>query len=356
MIDSDGHIIENLKEIFEYFESPYAGGLAIRNGLAQGHGLWPQLDGWPRQMLQARTGATTAWVSSADEWVRVLDETGIELTVLYPTVALSHGLIRDVEWSIALARAYNSWIADRYQAVDRRLRFVALLPLHDPVAAAAELERAVVELGAQGGVMAAAGLPEALGAPGFAPLYAKAEELDVPLVVHGAPAAVLPDLFDRFSHIHVLAHPYLQMMSMTSMFKAGVFDKFTKLRVGFFEAGASWVPFLVSRLDRTTSILGHEQYEVYQGDGPPRVPSDVIREGRVFFSVEGEEPLIGAVLDDLGAQCLCFASDFPHEQGNAKEVLHEADELRERDDLSDEQRAAVFRDNALLLYGERLLA
>jgi uncharacterized protein len=350
-IDADGHVIEDLREIHDYLDAPYRDGSALRHGLERGHSYWPELDGFSRPAMANRLDLETDWWTDASLWLQVLDEAELERTVLHPTVALAHGRIRDVDWAVHLARAYNLWIEDRYYRVDDRLGWVALLPLQEPIEAAAELRRSVTEGGARGGVLTPAGLNQALGAAAFYPIYEEAERLNVPLIVHGAPAVVLPDIFDRFSHVHVLAHPILQLMSMTSMFKAGVFDKFTKLRVGFFEAGASWVPFLVNRLDRTTSILGNEPYGVCATEDGPSLPSRVIQEGRVFFSVEGDEPLVGYVLDQFGGQCLCFASDFPHEQGSANSVVKEAIEISERDDLSDEQKRAVLHDNAILLYG-----
>ncbi len=354
VFDADGHVLEDMLDMYEFLEPPYNRGVIVDRAIKRGHSLWPQLDGFPRQALAARmeasSGWTTEWWTTADQWTSVLDETGVGGTVLYPTAGLAHGIIRDAEWAVALAKAYNDWIAHRYRQVDDRLQFVALLALQDPVSAAAELRRAVVELGAVGGVLAGAGLNKPLGAPELFPLYEAAQELDVPLVVHGGPAAVLPDIYDNFTHIHVLHHPVFQMISMTSMFKGGVFDRFRKLRVGYFEAGAAWVPFLLARLDRTTEYVGYQPYSVYATDEEPQLPSEVIRAGRVFFSVEGEEPLLPHVLDGLGDHCLCFASDYPHEQGDAKALLREAGEISGRDDISDAQKAGILNDNAFRLY------
>lgn len=350
MIDADGHIIEDLREIHDYLEPPYGGSAVISNSVARGFSFWPDLDGFNRQAICARAGLETDYVTDAGLWSAVLDQTKIERTVLYPTGGLGHSRIRDVDWGVHLARAYNRWIEERYYRVDKRLGWVALLPLQDPAEAAAELERAVTSGGAAGGVLTPGDLRKPLGAPEFLPIYQTAEALDVPLIVHGAPVGVLPDIYDRYTHIHVLHHPVSQLISMTSMLKAGVFNKFPRLRIGYFEAGASWVPFLVNRLDRTTSILGYEPYDVYATNEPPELPSDIIRNGRIFFSVEGDEPLVPQVLEAFGSQCLCFASDYPHEQGSAKSVSHEAEEISERTDLSPEQQQAILHNNATLLY------
>src|SRR5678815_5427733 len=64
------------------------------------------------------------------------------MTVLYPTGGLGLGLIQNPEWACVLARAYNSWLADRFIKQSPRLHGVAILPVHEPLEAAKELERA----------------------------------------------------------------------------------------------------------------------------------------------------------------------------------------------------------------------
>ena len=60
------------------------------------------------------------------------------MTVLYPTGGLGLGLVQNPEWACVLARAYNSWIADRFTTQSPRLQAVALLPVHEPLEAAEE--------------------------------------------------------------------------------------------------------------------------------------------------------------------------------------------------------------------------
>lgn len=65
----------------------------------------------------------------------------------------------------------------------RLIKGVALLPLQDPTSAADELKRAVRELGAVSGMLAADGC-WLLGHQRFDPIYAAAQALGVPLAVH----------------------------------------------------------------------------------------------------------------------------------------------------------------------------
>lgn len=346
IVDGDGHIVENVDEIFDFLEAPYAG----KQQLYHHHQLWPSLDGYNRAAMAAKWNIDTPLMTTPETVAAMLDATGLTRTILYPTFGLAHGLIRDPEWSVALARAYNSWVAERYCGADERFEFIAILPLQDPPAAAAELRRAVTELGAVGGLLMGAGLTLPLGASAFAPVYAEADRLRTALVSHAAPACSLPDIFTNFMQLFVLTHPVAQMMQMASMFQAGVIDKYPNMRVGYFEAGMSWVPHVLGRLQRTTRIAGLAAEPAYYVE-QRRTPRDHIRDGRIFFSLEGEEPLVGPIQDYLGADCLCFASDFPHENGTAKAVLHEMEEIAELEELSEATRAGMLGGNAMRLYG-----
>jgi predicted TIM-barrel fold metal-dependent hydrolase len=346
IVDADGHVVENVDEIFDFLEAPYAG----KQQLYHHHQLWPSLDGYNRAAMAAQYDIDTPLRTTPEMVLEMLDAVGATQTVLYPTFGLAHGLIRQAEWSVALARAYNKWMAERYAKTDRRLRWVAILPLQDPSAAAEELRRAVTELGAVGGMLVGAGLTVPLGAEELAPVYAEADRLATALVCHAAPASALPDIFTKFTHLFVLNHPVAQMTQMASMFQAGVIDKYPNVRFGFFEAGMSWVPHVLGRLERTTKIAGLEAEPVYAVPQRKR-PRDHIRDGRIFFSLEGDEPLIGPIQEYLGADCLCFASDYPHENGTAARVRHEMEEIEELGELSEAARAGMLGANARRLYG-----
>jgi len=77
---------------------------------------------------------------------------GVDISVLYPTTGLS--LIArdnlDPQLSLALCQAYNNWIHEFCQYSPERLKFVAMLPVHDVHLASRELVRCVRELGAVG--------------------------------------------------------------------------------------------------------------------------------------------------------------------------------------------------------------
>jgi uncharacterized protein len=341
VIDGDGHVIERDAELFEYLRPPYQGNNALLS-----FPFFPTLDGYQRGAILARTGIFKDHSIDAAAWLDFLDEVGIESTVLYPTAGLAFGCIQDPEWAVALARAYNDWFYNRYYRRDNRLRGVALIPLQDVDAAIAEMRRALNELHMVGVVLtgnnADMGIRKPLGDPEFWPFYAEAERLNCAVAVHGAVSMNIGlGGFRGFAAVQALEHPFAQMIQLTSMLLEGVFEQFPRLRVAYLEAGTSWVPFMMDRLDRSYSAWSGREQREYSAL-VKKAPSAYIKSGNLFFSCEGGEESMRHAIDRLGSsECLLFASDFPHET-NVPRAKHEIAELRERADLSDQDKANIL--------------
>ena len=341
IIDADGHVFEKDAELFEHLDGRYA---AKRTVL--GFPFWPTLDGFHRGAIHARLDVHQALETNARLWVDFLDRAGIEHTVLYPTAGLTCGLIRDPDWAVALARAYNSWLFERYLTVSPRLHGMALLALQDPAEAAKELRRAVTQLGMRGGVLTPIGMRKPLGHAEFDPVYREAARLDCALAVHAGPSQGLGlDVLDRFAQVHALSHPYAQMIQVASIVMSGVLDRFPSLRVGFMEAGASWVPFLMHRMNRSYEGRKHAEYvgEVR------RPPATYITGGHLYFSAEPGEESLAYVTQVIGTDTVLFSSDFPHE-ANLAHCRAEIDAVLRRADLAQELKAKLLAGNARRFY------
>jgi len=86
------------------------------------------------------------------ERVRVLDEEGIDVAVLYCGLGQALGGIRDTALAVACHQVWNDWMAEWAAAAPDRLVGSAVLPAQDPAAAAAEVGRAVA-MGLRAGVI-----------------------------------------------------------------------------------------------------------------------------------------------------------------------------------------------------------
>ena len=94
---------------------------------------------------------------------------------------------------------------------------------------------------------------------------------------------------------------------LSAMIFDQVFERHDGLRCLSLEHGASWVPGWLHKLDFVERATRH----VASRD---RRASEVARE-RVRFAPFAGEP-VGWLIEQLGPDMLCFASDYPHPEGS----------------------------------------
>ncbi|NIO08199.1 MAG: amidohydrolase family protein, partial [Deltaproteobacteria bacterium] len=232
VIDADGHITDTDVKVKEYLEAPY------RNRRVA---IYPS-DNWDRSLA----GTLGASAKDAKSWLDVMDQAELTTSVLFPTSGLGFGWLREPDFTVAVARAYNNFVAEEFQKASPRLKGVALVPMVDVSEGVKELRRAIKELGMVGVMLPAIGLRKPLGHTDYWPIYEEAEKLDCMLAVHATVRGAHyfgADIFDQFIDVHTLSHPFAQMMQMTSIIMRGVMEKFSRLRIAFMEAGCTWVPY-----------------------------------------------------------------------------------------------------------------
>lgn len=329
-VDADGHVRD--PDLRKYLPEPHN----KRQVIAMGGG-----DGFDRQMF----GTLGESKADAERWLEVLELGGLETTVLYPTGGLSVGFIHEPNFAAAFCQAYNDSIAKEFLSVSSRLKAVAILPFQDVDAAVQELRRAVRDLGMVGAMLPADG-PFLLGRPEFDPIYAEAERLGTMVAPHATGSlrgrGLDEYLFDSLIQAHTLSHSGAQMRQMTSMIFEGVMEKFPELRIAFLEAGCSWVPYWMDRMDEEFEFRGKLEARLLLKE-----PSQYIRSDNVFVACEPEEQLLPEAARALGENSILYASDFPHWDGSYPESLNE---LEAREDLSAEVKRQILIDNPKRLY------
>jgi len=106
-IDGDGHIMENRGRLVELLEEPYR---EFRSVIMESSALVP-LDGIDRNLgtrLNKGSARTTA------EWIEALERGPMAKTVVFPTLGLFSGFIKNPDYQAAFCRAYNTWVASDY--------------------------------------------------------------------------------------------------------------------------------------------------------------------------------------------------------------------------------------------------
>jgi predicted TIM-barrel fold metal-dependent hydrolase len=221
VIDADGHISETDEQLKEFLDAPYR----------KRSRIYP-IDQWDRGLA----GTLGAVAGDAKAWITAMDSGGLSTAYLYPSAALSVGWIREPDVAVAVTRAYNDFVSEKFRKVNERLKPVALVPLQDVPEAVKEARRAIKELRLAGIMLPAVGLRKPLGHEDFWPVYAEAEKLDCMLGVHATVRGAhyfAGDLFDQFIEVHTVSHAFAQMMQMTSIIFRGVLERFPKLRIAF---------------------------------------------------------------------------------------------------------------------------
>ena len=242
--------------------------------------------------------------------LRDMDREGIDQVVLYPTIGLYFTIVEDPPTAVALAAAYNDWLAGYCAADPRRLFGAASLPLQDPVAAARELRRAVTELGFVAGfVRPNPCLGRALSDRAYDALWEAAEELDVPIGIHEGSSVTVPTLgSDRPFNplvLHAVSHPFEGMLACAQLIAFGTLERHPGLRLLFLESSGGWAPFWLERLD--------EQVASFGGFCPDMAlfPSEYFAR-QCAISFEVSERTLPALAPFLGAARIVWGSDYPH--------------------------------------------
>jgi predicted TIM-barrel fold metal-dependent hydrolase len=350
-IDCDAHVIEGrelVKELLERFPDK------IRLSRADEDGAFI-MEGRPYpQSRGAGAGCPAAEGLCLDRGANPFtpegvladaDREGIDTMVFFPSVGLGLPGFLDAAFAAEFARLYNAWLAGYCRPHGGRLQGVALVPIED-VDASIRLMREAKKHGLVATMIPAALRTRNLDHPDLEPFWTAAEELEMPLGVHGAPGIHLPKLgserFTNYLQVHCVSFPFDMMVATTALVLGGVLERHPRLRVALLESGVGWVPYFFERL--------HEHVEKRGRLAPEckRDPRDYIARGQLYVSCEPEESAVRFAAEALGPDFILYASDYPHWDSDFPESTKP---LRERSDLSAATKARVLGENARVFYG-----
>src|SRR2546422_1837666 len=176
----------------------------------------------------------------------VLAREGVDMQVLTLTTPGTH--IESPPRAVALAR----WVTDAFAAVvrSRTKRFTALatLPLNDPAASAAELERAVTQLGLRGAMLFSNVNGVALADERFWPLYERADALEAVLYIHPTNPVGVEAMTDYWL-MPLVGFPFDTTLAAAKLVFSGVVERFRRIRWVLGHLGGA-IPYIAERLDR----------------------------------------------------------------------------------------------------------
>jgi uncharacterized protein len=282
-----------------------------------------------------------------DVRLRHMDELGVGIHVIYPTLLLSEPA-EHAEVELAITRSYNRWLAERCEKSGGRLRWICVPPARN-MEHALETLRFAKDHGACGvlkkGDREGGKWP---ADPYFFPLYEEAQRLDMPICFHlgsGTPDFSTAEEFNYGAYMHTEL-PVIH--AIHSLIVNEVPGKFPRLRFGAIEAGASWVPFIDYDLRRREKARSHTNSDraAYSVSG-----TNIFKENRIYVTCQVDEDL-PYIISHIGDDNLLIGSDYTHQDQSQELRFAEQLALRAANgDIPQSTVRKITHDNAKAFYG-----
>ena len=203
-------------------------------------------------------------------------------------------------------RFLNQHLSTLCQQHDAHFSWLASLPLAPPHDAAAELEHAVTQGGAVGGVVAANVEGVNLGELDLDAVWQMAVDLDVAVFIH--PVQAQPNARTaKFALSQIAQYTFDTTCCVGSLIFSGVMDRFPTLRLLLSHGGGTF-PYLTGRFD----VMHERMDRAGQGDVALHSPSTYLR--RFWYDTILHDPAILRWLADrVSVERIALGSDdsFP---------------------------------------------
>jgi predicted TIM-barrel fold metal-dependent hydrolase len=262
--------------------------------------------------------------------VKDLDDEGIWGEVIYSSLGLWEGMIKDRALIRAAAFAQNEWKASEVQGTaPNRLIAVASIPLLDVNDAVVAAKHAK-EVGLYALGLPTPGIPISstydhnipqLNSEHWEPLWQTMEELELVGAFHigGDPGEHVMYHGPGGAVLNYTNSTYSGQRAAMLMVASGALDRHPDMKILISEGGASWVPFLGDRMEE-----GYRQHSMFVKPVLNRSPREILY-SQVYCSFQHEASAVVA-LTGSGYQNVMFGSDYPHLEGtfgHTQKTLHE---------------------------------
>jgi len=264
-----------------------------------------------------------------------MDELGIDIQVLHNTFWIERITTRP-EAEVALCRGWNRWLADISKQSHGRLFYSCVVPAMNIAEAIEEVKFAKAN-GAAAVCMRPLEGDRHLSDAYFYPLYQAASDLDLAIAVHIANGN--PENADLYRMAPAGRFAQFRVPTVTACFDvimSELHEVFPKLRWGFIEASAQWVPWIA----RESAIR-------YRAAGRA-FPKNVFEEYNIFVTCQVNDD-VPYVVRCAGENRLVIGTDYGHtDPSSAVTALNEFQRMEGIDPAVKEK---ILSHNAKALYG-----
>ena len=279
--------------------------------------------------LVLRTGPVTREFIDIDARLKEMDRQGVKVHVLSLTQPMVYWA--DDALALDLCIAFNDACSAAHKQHPDRLFGFACLPMQNTKLALEELDRAAKLPGIRGVYMATVVRDRDLSDPSFFPVYARMEELGLPLFLH--PMMVNNERMKQFYLINTCGNPFETALAASHLIFGGVLDTFPKLEISLPHAGGA-LPILRGRLDRGYHIRP-------ECKTIPRPPSEYLKRF-TYDTISYNDDVLEDLVKLVGADRIMVGSDYCFDIAYEEPVKM----IREMKGLSDSDKQLILGENA----------
>ncbi len=265
-----------------------------------------------------------------------MDRIGADIQVLHNTLFIQQVTDRAAV-EVALYRSWNRWLADIWRKGEGRLRWSCMAPCLS-IEDARDQMRYGKEHGACAVIMRPVEGNRLMHDEYFYPIYEEASRLDLPIAVHIANGNLWLDELYRHPVPSASGFARFRIPTVTAMhdlIMSDVLQDFPKLRVGFIEASAQWVPWVLHEAQKRFRILQRPW------------PENPMKEFRLFVTCENSDD-VSYIIEQAGVDGLIIGTDYGHTDPSSD--LDAIRTFQGREDLSAEVKQKILTDNPRAFY------
>ena len=257
IVDVDVHVDDTLMFMLDYMEGHFRKrmetvlqadfkgepGNSLRNMIAHIAWLGSSYDKPPRAKLATKQDLLARMAKGI-----------IDYSILFPSELLPIGYLPEAKWAAALTTAYNQYMVDAYQNLDGVKIAIVVAPQH-PLHAAEEIDRHAAHPDVVSVCIPDVGVNPPIGDQKYWPIFEAAAGHGLPICFHGIEALIHDNYPLRVAHFHTLMQvnsmgfPFTSMLQIMSVVCAGIPVRYPNLKFAILEAGLTWMPFIMYRLD-----------------------------------------------------------------------------------------------------------
>ena len=263
-----------------------------------------------------------------------MDQLGIDVQILFNTMWIAR-VAEKPEVEIALCATWNRWMADVWKQGKSRLRWSCVVPAMTINEALRQI-RFAREIGAVAVSLRPFENDKHLVEPYFYPIYEEVSRPGMAVAVHIANAN--PQLMDQFKPRYDRMGGFAQfripaVITCLSLMMSDVPKLFPKLRWGFVEASAQWVPWVVNEAVRRSGTKGF--------------PPNPCREFNIYITAQTDDDF-PYVLKYAGEDNIVIGTDYGHTDASSE--VDAIAVFRQNTTISDAVKKKILEDNPCRLY------